>query len=49
MSLETARCCALYFCEVLKCILMLSPFYDERNVKLMEKLMLPCVTMQKLT
>ena len=28
-------------------MLMLSPFYDERNAKLMESLLLPCVTMQK--
>ena len=28
-------------------MLMLAPFYDEPNVKLGEKLLLPCVTVQK--
>ena len=30
-------------------MLMLSSFYDECNIKLMKKLLLPCVTVQQIT
>ena len=38
----------LCLCKVLKSMLMLGPFYDERNVKVVESLLLPCVTVQEI-